>query len=59
MAARRLAADPAGYRAFGPAEESGKLYESIWNREMNESPLRTFTRAQAEKLAAELARKRA
>jgi ferrochelatase len=36
-------------------KKSGKLYESIWNREMNESPLRTFTRAQAEKLAAELA----
>ena len=34
---------------------SGKLYESIWNRELNESPLRTFTRRQSEKLAAELA----
>ena len=36
-------------------QKSGKLYESIWNRERNESPLRTFTRAQAEKLSAELA----
>lgn len=35
--------------------KSGRLYESIWNRERNESPLRTFTRSQAEKLAAELA----
>ena len=35
--------------------KSGRLYDQIWNREMNESPLRTFTRAQAEKLAAELA----
>ncbi len=34
---------------------SGKLYDSIWNREKNESPLRTFTRSQAEKLAVELA----
>ena len=31
--------------------KSGALYASIWNRERNESPLRTFTRAQAEKLA--------
>lgn len=36
-------------------KKSGALYERIWNRERNESPLRTFTRAQAEKLAAELA----
>ena len=35
--------------------KSGRLYESIWNREQNESPLRTFTRSQAEKLAAILA----
>ena len=27
-------------------------YETIWNRERNESPLKTITRAQAEKLAA-------
>jgi ferrochelatase len=31
---------------------SGKAYRSIWNRERNESPLKTITRAQAEKLAA-------
>lgn len=34
---------------------SGKLYASIWNRERDESPLRTITRAQAEKLAARFA----
>jgi ferrochelatase len=32
-------------------QRSGKLYEAIWNKELNESPLRTFTRSQAEKLA--------
>src|SRR4051812_49338969 len=36
-------------------KKSGALYASIWNRERNESPLRTFTRSQAEKLAVELA----
>jgi ferrochelatase len=30
----------------------GKDYEKIWNRERNESPLKTVTRSQAEKLAA-------
>ena len=30
----------------------GKDYETIWNRELNESPLKTITRAQAEKLQA-------
>jgi protoporphyrin/coproporphyrin ferrochelatase len=34
---------------------SGKAYASIWNTERNESPLRTFTRAQGEKLGAALA----
>jgi ferrochelatase len=34
---------------------SGHAYEKIWNREKNESPLRTITRAQGEKLAARLA----
>jgi protoporphyrin/coproporphyrin ferrochelatase len=34
--------------------KSGALYASIWNRERNESPLKTFTRAQTEKLAAAL-----
>ena len=33
----------------------GRDYASIWNKERNESPLRTTTRAQAEKLAARLA----
>ena len=30
---------------------SGHAYEKIWNRERNESPLKTITRSQAEKLA--------
>ena len=33
----------------------GRDYQRIWNREQNESPLKTITRAQAEKLAATLA----
>jgi ferrochelatase len=32
----------------------GKDYDKIWNRERNESPLKTITRAQAEKLSAAL-----
>ncbi|OQM77084.1 ferrochelatase [Manganibacter manganicus] len=36
-------------------KKSGALYDKIWNTEQNESPLRTFTRAQGEKLAATLA----
>jgi ferrochelatase len=35
--------------------KSGANYARIWNREKDESPLRTFTRGQAEKLAALLA----
>lgn len=35
-------------------QKSGKLYESIWNKERNESPLRTTTRSQAELLAKRL-----
>jgi ferrochelatase len=31
-------------------KRSGHAYEKIWNRERNESPLKTITRAQAEKL---------
>ncbi len=31
--------------------KSGAAYASIWNRERDESPLRTFTRSQADKLA--------
>jgi protoporphyrin/coproporphyrin ferrochelatase len=30
---------------------SGHAYDKIWNRELNESPLRTITRGQAQKLA--------
>src|SRR5215470_14526663 len=33
----------------------GRDYDRIWNRERNESPLMTITRAQAEKLSAQLA----
>lgn len=32
-------------------KRSGHAYDKIWNRERNESPLKTFTRAQATKLA--------
>lgn len=32
-------------------KKSGAAYASIWNKELNESPLRTFTRSQADKLA--------
>lgn len=35
-------------------KRSGRLYDRIWNREKNESPLRTYTRAQGEKLATAL-----
>ncbi|WP_119167358.1 ferrochelatase [Algihabitans albus] len=31
--------------------KSGRNYAKIWNRELNESPLRSFTRVQAEKLS--------
>jgi protoporphyrin/coproporphyrin ferrochelatase len=37
-----------------PAKK-GKDYDKIWNRERNEGPLKTITRAQAEKLGAALA----
>ncbi len=33
----------------------GKDYDTIWNRELNESPLKTTTRSQAEKLRAAIA----
>jgi ferrochelatase len=36
-------------------KRKGKDYEKIWNYERNESPLKTITRSQAEKLAALLA----
>ena len=32
--------------------KKGKDYETIWNRELNESPLKTITRSQTEKLQA-------
>jgi ferrochelatase len=34
--------------------KSGRAYQKIWNRELNESPLKTITRGQAEGLAKEL-----
>ena len=34
---------------------SGPKYRTVWNEELNESPLRTITRAQAEKVAAAFA----
>lgn len=37
-------------------KRSGKAYDKIWNKKRNESPLRTFTRSQAEKLAASYAK---
>ncbi|MCW2306065.1 ferrochelatase [Rhodobium gokarnense] len=37
-------------------QKSGALYDKVWNTERNESPLRTITRSQGEKLAADLAR---
>jgi protoporphyrin/coproporphyrin ferrochelatase len=36
-------------------QKSGKAYQSVWNKELNESPLRTYTRAQGDKLAQALA----
>jgi ferrochelatase len=36
-------------------KRSGEAYKKIWNRERNESPLKTITRSQALKLAARLA----
>ena len=35
----------------------GKDYDTIWNKELNESPLKTVTRSQAQKLAARLERR--
>jgi protoporphyrin/coproporphyrin ferrochelatase len=36
-------------------QKVGKAYETIWNKDLGESYLRTFTRSQAEKMAARLA----
>ena len=35
--------------------KSGAAYKTIWNNELDESPLRTFTRSQSDKLAESLA----
>lgn len=35
-------------------KKSGALYASIWNEELDESPLRTFTRSQSDQLAERL-----
>ena len=35
-------------------QKKGRDYDAIWNRERNEGPLKTITRAQAEKLASRL-----
>lgn len=34
--------------------KTGKLYREVWDKERNESPLRTYTRSQSEKVAATL-----
>ncbi len=39
--------------SFRPTK-SGNAYVQIWNKERNESPLKTYTRAQAEKISAAL-----
>jgi ferrochelatase len=39
-------------------QAKGRDYDKIWNKERNEGPLRTITRAQAEKLAASYAGER-
>lgn len=38
-------------------QKVGKAYDKIWNKDLNESYLRTFTRNQAEKLSAALSNK--
>ena len=40
-------------------KKSGRLYASIWNTELDESPMRTFTRSQSRKLTAMLAEEQA
>ncbi len=35
-------------------QKSGRAYDEVWNTEIDESPLKTITRSQAEKLAAAL-----
>lgn len=41
-----------GIILMGRPKRSGHAYEKIWNRELNESPLKTITRSQTEKLRA-------
>ena len=36
-------------------QKSGKAYEEVWNRELDESPLKTFTRSQSDLLTARMA----
>ncbi|WP_108659151.1 ferrochelatase [Acuticoccus kandeliae] len=36
-------------------QRSGEAYEQVWNKELDESPLKTITRSQADRLAASLA----
>ena len=36
-------------------QRSGRAYDEVWNKELDESPLKTITRGQAEKLAERLA----
>ena len=57
MALGDLAADPAAHRPDQAARPKGKDYDEIWNKQRNEGPLLTTTRAQAEKLAARMAAK--
>ena len=38
-------------------QKSGAKYKTIWNKDADESPLRTITRAQAERLAESFARR--
>ena len=49
-------ADLQCWHPHAAAEIKGRDYDKIWNREKNELPLKTITRAQGEKLAAMLAR---
>ena len=37
-------------------KRSGEAYDKIWNKELDESPLRTFTRAQSDKLSKSLSK---
>jgi ferrochelatase len=43
-----------GIILMGRPKRSGHAYEKIWNRELNESPLKTITRCQTEKLRARI-----